>query len=515
MAPASKKSFLSSLIPFAFLSLGTYFAFAKFWNGFDSITGDLGDSRFNMIIFEHTWLWLKGAHASLFDIPMFFPYANTYAYSDYLMGYAPIYWLLRSLSLDPHFSIQFWLVICGVLNFVSYFFLTKRFFQLSVFWSSFAAYLFSFGVPRVAHLYHVQTFPQFYIVISVFGLLLWKEKPESKLAPWLFLTGGMLQFISAFYYLWFWVLILFFYSMWIMKSAERRSRFIGFFKKINRPHLFASLTFNVIFAIPFLIHYALNSKEIGRHGWVPISETVPRFYSWLFISKDHWQWAITPFKGFISELARPVEQNVSLGLITWAGCLLSIHWIWKKRTDLKFLVIPFFAIFIFTLTSGRFSTWVLISYLFPAGGAIRAVGRIQIFLLMLWALIFTLYLVELARSNQRTKRLLAFILAMGALSETIYTNSMTYSRKQSTERIQFVSNQISPECDLAITPSALGPYRPQANIDAVLAAFQKGIPTMNGYSGHDPKSYPETMGNLPNLVHHRKICLLNEFKADI
>lgn len=508
MVSAPFKSIFSKLIPFGFLITGTGFAFAKFWNGFDSISGDLGDSRFNLIVLEHTWLWLKGIHASLFNLPMFFPHSNTYAYSDFLMGYAPIYWLFRSLSLDPYFSIQFWLVVCGFLNFGSYYFLSRRFFKLSVFWASFAAYLFSFGVPRVAHLYHVQTFPAFYIVISAIGLMMWKEKPESKIAPWLFFTGGMLQLISAFYYIWFWVLILFFYSVWALKDANRRNQMVGAFKKFNRPHFFGSVGMNFIISSPFLYHYVLNSKEIGRHGWVPISETVPRLYSWFFISKDHWQWPITPFKGFISELARPVEQNISLGLVTWVGCFLAIRWIWKNKPNLKFLLIPFIAVFLFTLTSGRFSTWVFISYFFPAGGAIRAVGRIQIFLLLFWAMILTLYLAELFQSNQKTKRWLAIILMMGAFSETIYTNSKTYSKDLSSARVQAVSNQITPDCSLTVAPRALGPYREHDNIDAVLASFQKNVPTMNGYSGHDPKGYSKTMSNLPALVQNQKICIL-------
>jgi hypothetical protein len=506
---------LANLIPFVFLLFGTYFTFAGFWNGFDSISGDLADSRFNMTVFEHTWHWLKGDHSSLFDMPMFYPHRNVYAYSDYLMGFAPIYWLFRWLTDDMHRSFQFWLVVCAFLNFGSYYLLSRRFFKLPVFWASFASYVFSFGVPRTSHLYHVQTFPQFFVVISAMGLLLWKEKPESKAAPWLFLTGGMLQFISAFYWIWFWVLILFFYSVWSILNSNRRSLVLERIKRLDRKHLIASLLVNLAIALPFLLHYIINAKELGRHGWVSISETVPRIYSWLFIAKDHWQWAWTPFKGFIQELPFSWEHNQSLGILTWIGCILSMFWIWKKKLDLRFLLIPIFATFFLTLTSGRFSTWVLITYLFPAGGAIRAVGRIQIFLLMFWALILTMYLAQAFESKSKIKKWMAVILMIGALSETVYTNTTRYSRQHSLDRIQHAMDQITPGCNLTANPNGFLLKHEEIRLDTVLASFQKGIPSMNGYSGHDPAGYADSMLNLATLTQDRSICMIRDFNEDI
>jgi hypothetical protein len=509
------KNKLQFLIPIAFVLFGSYFAFSGFWNGFDTISGDLGDSRFNMSVFEHTWKWLIGVHPSLFDMPMFYPHRNVYAYSDYLMGFAPIYWFFRLITNDMHLSFQSWLVVCALLNFCSYFILSRRFFKLPVFWASFASYVFSFGVPRTSHLYHVQTFPQFYIVISAMGLLMWKEKPESKIAPWLFLTGGMMQFISAFYWIWFWVLILFFYAAWTITDPNRRSMTLKQIKTFDRKHLVLSCLFNMTIALPFLLHYIINAKELGRHGWVSISETVPRFYSWVFIAKDHWQWTLIPFKDLIKELPFSSEHNLSLGFMTWLGCAFSIIWIWKKKLHYRFLLIPIIATFLLTLSSGRFSSWVFITYLFPAGGAIRAVGRIQIFLLLFWALILTLYLAHAYESKSKIKKWLATILVIGSLSETVYTNTTTYSRQHSLDRIQKSSDQITPGCNLTANPNGFFLKNVEIRLDTVLASFEKGIPSMNGYSGHDPVGYEKTMGNLSKMAADRSICIIRDFSEDI
>jgi len=269
---------------------------------------------------------------------------------------------------------------------------------------------------------------------------------------------------------------------------------------------------NTLVAGPFLFHYLINSRELGRHGWPAISHTIPRLYSWLFISKDHWQWAGVPFKDWINQLTMPQEQNLSFGFFTLLAGLLSMNWVWRKRQDLKYLLIPVIGIFFLTLTSGRFSLWVFVSYLFPGGGVIRAVGRIQIFLLMVWAIPLSLYLADLVRVNEKWRRGLGLFLMLGCLSDTLYTNSNTYSRRIGLARVKSITDQIPDRCTLVVAIKGFGPFQETLNVDVALAAFKKGIPTLNGYSGHNPKDYSETLSMIPERVHGKNICFVNAFR---
>ena len=487
----NKRLFLNWLFSILVCAYGLYFTFHHFWKAFDAISGDLGDARFNSLVLEHTWLWVKGVHESLFNTPMFYPHPNAYAYSDFLLSAAPIYWMLRSLGNDILGAYQGWMILACVLNFFSFEFLASRCFKINRYLSAFGAYLFAFSLPRISHLEHVQLVPAYFIVLSAIGLLEWKEKPKSIKGPFLFFLGTVLQFLNAFYFFWFWLWSLCMGLAWILWNQERREALKKWAISWNFRAIALLMGFMSLLSFPFLAHYVKVSAEMGRRSWVTISNSVPRLYSWINLPHDHWEWKWLPFHSWIDALPVIHEHYLSFGIFTWGFLGLAFIWV-SKQKKIRYLTIPLFAMFIFTLTSGRFSSWVFISYLFPAGGAIRAVGRIQIFMLLFWALISIHYLSSLLKSKSHAKKTAAFIFMALFFVENTYRNDWVFSKRVENERIQNLAKKIPADCKLIINQRGFHLDANSENLDAVMVAFQTGRITVNGYSGNQPKEFAES-----------------------
>ena len=91
-----------------------------------------GDMRFNAYVLEHTYRWVRQlpGHESFWDPPIFYPQTNTLAYSDTLLGTAPIYWLPRLFSVRPEISFLLWIGILLSLNYGVFYFWAKDAFKL-------------------------------------------------------------------------------------------------------------------------------------------------------------------------------------------------------------------------------------------------------------------------------------------------------------------------------------------------------------------------------------------------
>jgi hypothetical protein len=485
------RKLLSLFAPILLCLCGLFFNFFHFWHGFDAISGDTGDTRFNTLVLEHTWLWITKIHTSLFDSPIFFPHLNAYAYSDYLFSSAPIYWLARTLSFDPLLSFQSWMIISCLLNYAAFFALARKSFRFSIFVSAIGAYVFSFALPRMTHLEHAQLIPQYFIVVSAMGAMQWFQNPRSRLAPFLFFGFAVLQFLNAFYFFWFWIWSLSMIALFIATKRGRRESFKIWFKQTNPQATLVAMGASFAASGPFLYHYILASRELGSRSWVVISEMVPRAYSWLSLPKDHWEWFAVPMKDWINALPMGHEHYLSFGLLSWLTMFAALFYQWRMKTW-RILAIPTLAMFAFTLTSGRFSTWVFISYLFPGGGVIRAVSRIQIFMLLFWSLLMMGYLRYLF-SNSKKSKWLAIGIIIAFFAENTYISNWSFSRLNENQRMQTLAAQLAPDCEVIVHSKALAPHEDLKNNDAVWIAYLTHRSTINGYSGNQPSAYREIL----------------------
>ncbi len=487
------------MIPIILCIYGLYFAFHHFWNGFDAISGDLGDARFNALVLEHTWLWITGVHSSLFNTPMFFPHENIYAYSDLLLSVSPVYWCFRLFGIEVMLSYQLWLMSMCVLNFSAFYILAKNFLHFRVFLAALGAYLFSFSLPRISHMEHAQLVPQFFIVISLMGALLWWKTPKAKTGAVLLLGGAVLQFLCAFYFFWFFLWSVVMVLAYVLMNQERRDVFLSWFRQLDWKFLLLLGAILAATVAPFFYHYALVAGEVGRRSWVTISNSVPRLYSWINLPKDHWEWSFVPFKTWITELAVGHEHYLSFGLLTWISMILGLVWTYRQKQH-RIFTIPVLAMFFFTLTSGRFSSWVLIAYLFPGGGAVRAVARIQMFMLLFWSMIWIYYLAHLLMDKKIGKKIAVAFIVLGFFAENTYQSDWVFSRGEDHARLQKMADALPADCEVMVYDQGFYLDANSNNNDAVMIAFTSHRMTVNGYSGNQPKQFTEIFIQQPSAL---------------
>ena len=151
---------------------------------FALVQTDPGDTRFNNYILEHSYQWILGnpLHKSFWDCPIFYPCTNATAFSDMLLGSAPIYWFWRILSFLPDTSFQLWMIAVGILNFLASFIFLRRGLGLSLIASAGGAYLFSFASMRGTQLNYPQLLPQFFTMIALFCICrMFAHLPEQEI----------------------------------------------------------------------------------------------------------------------------------------------------------------------------------------------------------------------------------------------------------------------------------------------------------------------------------------------
>ena len=136
-------------------------------SGLTRVPGDIGDSRFNNYVLEHSWRWLlqQPLHSSFWNMPIFYPAANTLAYSDLMVSFGPFYWIWRALGLDEGAAYLGWFFLISVLNYLLAYMLLR--FELRISWTAslLGAFIVAYSVGRIEQIGHPQLYPLIYVLM--------------------------------------------------------------------------------------------------------------------------------------------------------------------------------------------------------------------------------------------------------------------------------------------------------------------------------------------------------------
>jgi len=460
-------------------------------SGLRVIHGDEGDARFVHYVLEHGFRLLRGeaAHARFWDAPFFHPAANTIAYSDPLLGVLPLYAVWRAMGMPPDTAFQFWAFSVTSLNFLAALWLLRKGFGASSGAAMVGAVLFAAGASRINQANHPQLLPQFYCVLAV-GALLALARPDLSRragAGWaaLLVAACVAQLYAGFYWGWFLGFFLVLTGLVALGFSDTRARLL----QGLRTHGLALLVWGglgVVLLLPLVQHSLTAVREVGLRSFGEAEGMVPRFTTWFHMGDANWLYGWT---GALRPFARiPVEgeHRVGLGVLTLvlAGAGL---WQARARPAARLLMgVVLVTVLIATRYRGGLTPWWWVFHGFPGASAVRAVCRMGIWMLLPASVGLALFLSRQARAG---KAWVAALLGSVCLLEQGVTGS-TFNAADARADVHRVAEQVGPGCQ-SFFYDPVGGDAPswKYQIDAMWAALERGVPTLNGYSGNAPPGW--------------------------
>jgi hypothetical protein len=187
------------------------------------------------------------------------------------------------------------------------------------------------------------------------------------------------------------------------------------------------------------------------------------------------------------------EQRIGFGLIATA---LSIGCFIKFRKEPRLIFVGVLLLVLIAMTTlysaDGTSPWRIVHTYFPGAQAIRAVARAALVYMLGVAIACAAVLSALAASPKL--KWLAWPLGLVLFFEQGY-DTPAYSKADNHRDIAEVVKAIEPGCEVFLmSPVAgYGPYW-KYQLDAMWAALEAHVPTLNGYGGQNPENW--TLGEV-------------------
>ncbi|GMU08582.1 hypothetical protein ASNO1_48350 [Corallococcus caeni] len=460
-------------------------------SGLRLMQGDEGDVRFCNYILEHGWRFVSGdpAHARFWDPPMFHPEPNVAAYSEVLLGVAPLYWVWRGFGLGAELSWQAWALAMAALNYAAAVWLLRRGFGLRVLPAVVGAVLFTAGAPRVNQLNHPQLEAQFFALLAV-GAVVALTRPETdrrRGVAWAALLVGacVAQLYAGFY--WGWFLFFFLLLAFIAGLVLRDTR--GPLLTALRRHLPALAGFGVVglaLLAPLILHARQAIGTVGLRTFAEVVPMVPRIWSWFYMGPDSWLYGWMDGFSRFRRLPLGWEHRLGFGFVTPVLAGLGL-WQARSRPAVRLLLVMAVAtVLLASRYPGGYTPWWLVFHGVPGAAAIRALARIGMWLLVPAAVGLALYLQRQWNSGRA-----ALAVGLGALC--LLEQGLTgpaYDWHEARADVEAVAARIPPGCATFFYAPTSGKAREwKYQLDAVWASNERGVPTVNGYSGNAPRGW--------------------------
>jgi hypothetical protein len=494
-----KSVLISSLILLLGCAIGMCNAFwPTLTSSFTRMQADPIDTRFNQYILEHTFHCITQTNyvGTLWSPPFFYPTPNVLAYSDNLLGSAPIYWLAR-FAFNPDIAYSLWMIACTLLCFITFASLGHRLHWHPILIAT-GSMLFAFGLHRSRLINHQQLLPQFFTPLAIWAA--WESIRRPRLLPLTaFLTCVFLQLLCGIYLGYFLIISLFlFIPIFILIQPKPRPPLAPFIRRHWLPILSLTIAFIALSLLTFHPYLSVHHSSAG-YLWTDVQQFLPTFQFWL----PPWKIAgpISLASADFSTTVQPAFPFAGFAFLT-ATIFTAVYLLrpsTRNQNQSATLGIASFitAIVLMLLTTrwpNDLSAWKLIYLLLPGSHGIRAVSRIDllVFFYLTLAVMIALDLFLKTIPNTRSQAILTTIIATILITEQCVTNLPSFDtisyRNQTTE----LSTLIKTATDAAY----LADYFPPTQFDYTatqITAMQAGLtankPIINGYSGWFPPNY--------------------------
>lgn len=472
-------------------------------SGFRLLQQDLGDPRLVNYILEHGFRWVSRwpTHESLWSPPFYYPAPEVGALHDTLLGMGPIYWPFRWLGAAPDTAYQGFMLAVSVLNFVAAYAFMRVGARTSATASAAGAFLFAFANPRTARVLHQQLVASYLPVLAVLCLVLaFRAETSPRRRAWIvaFFACWVAQMWSGFYWAWYLVFGLCIALVWALPRSESRRVLRQVFRDAPRTTLVATAAAGALVA-PMLLAHLHAAARVGFHDFQ--GDVLPRtahLASWLYMGTPNLVYGLLQEGEPFRSLPIPVEQQLGLGLITTTAAVWGL-WAERRRPLVGVLAqVGITLVVVSTVLPGGFTLWRWIYELVPGAPAIRSPARAALVNLLPLALGFALALGRLEKAGRY--RLAAFLLALCVIEQVRVQPS--FDKLESRAQVASIRDGVPDECGAfyvinRVAPDAEAAFNPwKYHLDAMWAQLDVAIPTVNGYSGFQPRGWRPVYDNV-------------------
>jgi len=476
----------------AALAGGTYMAYRPvFDSGLVLVRAEPGDGMLNHYLLEHSWLVLTDANyaGTLTKPPFYHPEPGVWWYSETLVGAAPIYWGLRTVT-DFQLAYSWWMIACSALNFVSFAVVARRL-GCAHCAAALGALGFAFLAVLVDQEKHQQLIPRYWMPPALLFAWLLGSAPAARALGGLSACLAM-QALTCVYTGWFLVAGL---ATFVPLAAALTPGGVWKLFTFARGQWWPALLWaapGVLAMAAFFTPYLLVNRGLTR-----------TYGEAKYLIPDAPAWLTPPINAAWFETARGVLPEVSFecclfhGFAATALFLTTVGWVVVKRRErpanwpvAAACVLAGAVWFVLCFRVGEVSVWAAVMYV-PGAGAIRCVSRVvlllDLFALVAGAVWLTHALAALRGAGRRAAAVAAVVLLVGAEQAT-HTPPAIPRAAYYAEADEWADRIRGADAAYIIPEPKL--QREFEEVFAMWVGLRANVPVVNGYSGRAPLDFP-------------------------
>ena len=482
------------IAPLLLLFAGLCFYVLRATDWFRAVPGDMGDARFNSVILEHLHQWVRGDAASLWTPSFFYPARGTLTFSDNHFGSGLVYVIFRFMGLGREHAFDAWFVVGHVLNFVAMHVVMRRL-QFTSFAASVAAFIYAFAMPALAQEGHAQLTYRFALPLAYLAFLQFAQERRvqqlARLAAW-----GALQFFCSIYLGVFMAYLMAATALAMLLPGLRPARAGSAHEPATRRVLATAIIVILACAAAtacLLIKYQAVSRSDGfSRGAADIMVMLPRLQSYFLADgAPAYRW----LGNAVPEVPFRHEHQMFLGFVPILLALCALATARSANASRRRLMgqsLAALAVLVaLTLSVGDRSIYQFAMAL-PGISSIRAVSRIILVMTVPVAILAAIGVENLQRIRG-ARWLVAGAIVLGLSLETLAfrpgaTPIEHWQNRMTPIAAAVASSPLRADSVVYVTGRAQEPFY-LTELDGMIFAQDRKLPTLNGYSGNAPPGY--------------------------
>jgi hypothetical protein len=474
----------------AAVTAGTWIAFhPTLLTGFARLQTDPGDTLLNHYILEHSWHWLtrQPGSESLWSPPCFYPATGTLAYSENLLGAAPVYWLWR-LACGELLAFQLWMIAVAGLTYASTAWVLRRF-GAGHLLAALAALTFAYGLPRVNQLGHQQLLPSMFSPPAVYLAWRFLESPSAWRLGWL-AAFAFLQLLASVYLGWFLVFGLsVFAGVRLTSDAATRARLSAWAAGAKRGLVVISVLALTAGAALFAPYISAN-RGFHRSYRGEVKLMIPRPASWVSPAPASlWARWLPPVDGPLSH-EHHLFPGAVFGMLVAAATVVAVVRPQALPPAARVALVTAAVLVGVSLCVDGWSAWRGVYAVVPGAKAVRAVTRIFTAVYLFGWIAAALAAEAMTHRWGKWRHAFAGAILLAGAAEQWQPRLPSFDPRPFFAETDRLAAAFNGQCAVYVEPHPEVQFW-VSHLAAQWAGLKVGVPVVNGYSGRTPPGYPD------------------------